>query len=175
MRKARFTEEQITYALKQVETGKPVGEVFSENLLHGRCQVTDRIPAISRKRGAMHDRQGPWLECGQLRHLTLGGGTVRDGVQQLSRLKVDHCLSAPPHHIGVDKRFHLTAVEKQVRSEQRPVRLLEQHPRIPNPIQHPRRPSDRIRLHMRVGLGREPHIGMPCQLLNRERFGTAVQ
>lgn len=27
MRKARFTEEQITYALKQVESGKPVGEV----------------------------------------------------------------------------------------------------------------------------------------------------
>ena len=27
MRKARFTEEQITYALKQVEFGKPVGEV----------------------------------------------------------------------------------------------------------------------------------------------------
>jgi putative transposase len=27
MRKARFTEEQITYALKQVEPGKPVGEV----------------------------------------------------------------------------------------------------------------------------------------------------
>jgi putative transposase len=28
MRKARFTEEQITYSLKQVESGKPVGEVF---------------------------------------------------------------------------------------------------------------------------------------------------
>jgi putative transposase len=27
MRKARFTEEQITYALKQVESGKPVGEI----------------------------------------------------------------------------------------------------------------------------------------------------
>src|SRR5512139_2009553 len=27
MRKARFSEEQITYALKQVESGKPVGEV----------------------------------------------------------------------------------------------------------------------------------------------------
>ena len=27
MRKARFTEEHITYALKQVESGKPVGEV----------------------------------------------------------------------------------------------------------------------------------------------------
>ena len=27
MRKARFTEEQITYALKQVESGKPVEEV----------------------------------------------------------------------------------------------------------------------------------------------------
>lgn len=27
MRKARFTEEQITYALKQVESGKPAGEV----------------------------------------------------------------------------------------------------------------------------------------------------
>ena len=27
MRKARFTEEQITYALKQVKSGKPVGEV----------------------------------------------------------------------------------------------------------------------------------------------------
>jgi putative transposase len=27
MRKARFSEEQITYALKQVELGKPVGEV----------------------------------------------------------------------------------------------------------------------------------------------------
>jgi putative transposase len=27
MRKARFTEEQITFALKQVESGKPVGEV----------------------------------------------------------------------------------------------------------------------------------------------------
>lgn len=27
MRKARFTEEQITYAWKQVESGKPVGEV----------------------------------------------------------------------------------------------------------------------------------------------------
>jgi putative transposase len=27
MHKARFTEEQITYVLKQVESGKPVGEV----------------------------------------------------------------------------------------------------------------------------------------------------
>jgi len=27
MCKARFTEEQITYALKQVESGRPVGEV----------------------------------------------------------------------------------------------------------------------------------------------------
>ena len=27
MRKARFTEEQITYTLKQAESGKPVGEV----------------------------------------------------------------------------------------------------------------------------------------------------
>ncbi len=27
MRKARFSEEQITYALKQVESGKSVGEV----------------------------------------------------------------------------------------------------------------------------------------------------
>ncbi len=27
MKKARFSEEQITYALKQVESGKPVGEV----------------------------------------------------------------------------------------------------------------------------------------------------
>jgi len=27
MRKTRFTEEQITYALKQVKSGKPVGEV----------------------------------------------------------------------------------------------------------------------------------------------------
>jgi putative transposase len=27
MRKARFTEEQIMYPLKQVESGKPVGEV----------------------------------------------------------------------------------------------------------------------------------------------------
>jgi hypothetical protein len=27
MRKARFSEEQITYALKQVESGRPVGEV----------------------------------------------------------------------------------------------------------------------------------------------------
>jgi putative transposase len=27
MRKARFSEEQITYALKQVEGGRPVGEV----------------------------------------------------------------------------------------------------------------------------------------------------
>ena len=27
MQKARFSEEQITYALKQVESGKPVGEV----------------------------------------------------------------------------------------------------------------------------------------------------
>ena len=27
MWKARFSEEQITYALKQVESGKPVGEV----------------------------------------------------------------------------------------------------------------------------------------------------
>jgi putative transposase len=27
MRKARFSEEQITYALRQVESGKPVGEV----------------------------------------------------------------------------------------------------------------------------------------------------
>jgi putative transposase len=27
MRKAHFREEQITYALKQVESGKPVGEV----------------------------------------------------------------------------------------------------------------------------------------------------
>jgi len=27
MHKARFTEEQITYALKPVESGKPVGEV----------------------------------------------------------------------------------------------------------------------------------------------------
>ena len=27
MRKARFTEEQITYALKQVESGKPDREV----------------------------------------------------------------------------------------------------------------------------------------------------
>ena len=26
MQKARFSEEQITYALKQVESGKPVGE-----------------------------------------------------------------------------------------------------------------------------------------------------
>ncbi len=27
MRKARFTAEQITYSLQQVESGKPVGEV----------------------------------------------------------------------------------------------------------------------------------------------------
>ena len=27
MRKARFSEEQITYALEQVESGRPVGEV----------------------------------------------------------------------------------------------------------------------------------------------------
>ena len=27
MRKARFSEEQITYALRQMEPGKPVGEV----------------------------------------------------------------------------------------------------------------------------------------------------
>jgi putative transposase len=27
MRKARFSEEQITYVLRQVESGKPVGEV----------------------------------------------------------------------------------------------------------------------------------------------------
>lgn len=27
MRKALFTEEQITYALKQIESGKPVGKV----------------------------------------------------------------------------------------------------------------------------------------------------
>ena len=27
MKKARFSEEQITYALKQAESGKPVGEV----------------------------------------------------------------------------------------------------------------------------------------------------
>ncbi len=27
MRKARFSEKQITYALRQVESGKPVGEV----------------------------------------------------------------------------------------------------------------------------------------------------
>lgn len=27
MRKVRFSEEQITYALKQVESGRPVGEV----------------------------------------------------------------------------------------------------------------------------------------------------
>lgn len=27
MRKARFSEEQITYALKQVESGRPVGEI----------------------------------------------------------------------------------------------------------------------------------------------------
>jgi hypothetical protein len=30
MQKDRFTEEQITYALKQVESGKPVGEVFRQ-------------------------------------------------------------------------------------------------------------------------------------------------
>jgi len=123
----------------------------------------------------MHDRQGPRLECGQFRHLALGSGTVRDGVQQLSRLKVDHRISGPPHNIGVDKRFNFAAVEKQVRSEQRPVRLLEQHPRIPNPIQNSCRPSERLRLHMREGLGRQPHVRVPRQFLHCERIGPAVE
>lgn len=40
MRKARFSEDQITSALKQVESGKPVGEVCRQ------IGVRERAPLV---------------------------------------------------------------------------------------------------------------------------------
>jgi len=46
----------------------------------------------------------------------------------------------------------------------------------PNPVQHAYRPPERLRLHVRVGLGRQPDVGVPCQLLYRERiFGLVTE
>jgi hypothetical protein len=42
-------------------------------------------------------------------------------------------------------------------------------------VQHPHRPPERIRLHVRIGLRRQPDIRMPRQLLYRERVGSAVE
>ena len=45
----------------------------------------------------------------------------------------------------------------------------------PNPIQHPYCPPERLRLHMRLNLRRQPGVGVSRQLLHRERIGSAVQ
>jgi hypothetical protein len=36
MNRSRFTEEQISYALRQVESGTPVADVILDQLVHDR-------------------------------------------------------------------------------------------------------------------------------------------
>jgi hypothetical protein len=44
------------------------------------------------------------------------------------------------------------------------------------PVQHPRRPPEGIRLYVRIGLGRQPDVRVPCQLLDREWiFGLVTE
>jgi hypothetical protein len=46
-------------------------------------------------------------------------------------------------------------------------------PLQPGPVQYPRRPPERIRLHVGIGLRGKTHIRVPHQFLDRERIGTA--
>ena len=79
----------------------------------------------------MHDGQGLRFEAGQRAQDALGVTRIREVAGQRSLLHLLHRLARGLDQIGGGQRFDVAEVMKEVGTEQRLARLLEQHTGIP--------------------------------------------
>ena len=99
MRKARFTEEQITYALKQVESGKPVGEV---------CWQL----GMSERSFYRWKRKYQGIGLAELRRLR----RLEDENRKLKKIVADRSLDKPPLTRTNDRRSCASGLRSAVTS-----------------------------------------------------------